>query len=196
VVFFGEHLDGGEVRCETGTLKFASLLFEVSFGHQDETVAGGEVGEGRGYVGEEFDLLVGDGLSEAFDAAMLLFGDGEIGELLEAGGEGAAEAVQAIAVGDDGCVLDAVEVAADLFGGVDVVIEVGDEAGDGALEVDVVFPEGVVGVDEQRLVGRAAKGLAWELIGGLIWEGHMLIIRWFCVAFVTKVRLTCHAWGI
>jgi hypothetical protein len=24
----------------------------------------------------------------------------------------------------------------------------------------------------------------------------MLIIRWFCVAFVTKVRLTCHAWGI
>jgi hypothetical protein len=36
-----------------------------------------------------------------------------------------------------------------------------------------------------------------RLIGsGLIWEGHRLIIRWFWVAFVTKVGLVCHAWGI
>jgi hypothetical protein len=48
------------------------------------------------------------------------------------------------------------------------VIEVGDEAGDGALEVDVVLPEGVVGVDEQGLVGRSADGLAWELSSGWI----------------------------
>ena len=59
---------------------------------------------------------------------------------------------------------------ADLFGGMDAVIEVGDEAGDGALEVDVVLPEGVVGVDEQGLIGRAAaEGLVLELLGGLIW---------------------------
>jgi hypothetical protein len=39
--------------------------------------------------------------------------------------------------------------------------------------------------------------LSRRLIGsGLIWEGHRLIIRWFWVAFVTKVRLLCHAWGI
>jgi hypothetical protein len=67
--------------------------------------------------------------------------------------------VQAVAVGEDGGVLDAVEVAADLFGGVDAVIEVGDEAGDGVLEVDVVLPEGIIGVDEQSLVGGAAEGL-------------------------------------
>jgi hypothetical protein len=70
-------------------------------------------------------------------------------------------------------------VAADLFGGVDAVIEVGDEAGDGALEVDVVFPQGVVGVDEQGLIGRATEGLVWELIGGLTGDGHRLIIRGF-----------------
>ena len=68
-------------------------------------------------------------------------------------------------MGEDGGVLDTVEVAADLFGGVDAVIEVGDEAGDGALEVDVVFPERVVGVDEQSLIGCAASGLAWKLSG-------------------------------
>ena len=196
MVFFGQDLDGGEVGCETGALELAGLLFEVSLGDEDETVAGGEVGEGRGYVGVEFDLLIGDGLGEAFDAAVLFFGERDVGELLEAGDERAAEAMQAVAVGEDGRVLDTVEVAADLFGGVDAVIEVGDEAGDGALEVDVVFPERVVGVDEQSLVGRAAERLAWELMGGLIWGGHPLIIRWFWVAFVTKVRPVCHAWGI
>ena len=37
-----------------------------------------------------------------------------------------------------------------------MVIEVADEGGDGALEVDVVFPERVVGVDEQGLAWREA----------------------------------------
>jgi hypothetical protein len=63
---------------------------------------------------------------------------------------------------------------------VDAVIEVGDEAGDGALEVDVVFPEGVVGVDEQGLPGCATEGLVGELVrSGLIREDHILIIRRF-----------------
>jgi hypothetical protein len=54
-------------------------------------------------------------------------------------------------VGEDGLALDLVELEADLVGGIFVVIEAGDEGGDGALEVDVVFPEGVVGVEEQGL---------------------------------------------
>jgi len=196
VVLFGEDLDGGEVGGEAGALELSGLLFGVSFGDEDEAVAGGEVGESGGYVGEEFDLLVCDGLGEAFDAEMLLFGEWGIGELLEAEDEGAAEAVQTVAVGEDGCVFDAIEVAADLFGGVDAVIEVGDEAGDGALEVDVVLPEGVIGVDEQGLVGGAAEGLGGRVLSGLIGGVHLLIIRWFRVDFVTKVRLVCHPWGI
>ena len=43
-------------------------------------------------------------------------------------------------MGEDSGVLNLVEVAADLFGGVDAMVEVGDEAGDRALEVDVVLP--------------------------------------------------------
>ena len=45
---------------------------------------------------------------------------------------------------------------ADFLGRVDAVVEVGDERGDGALEVDVVLPQRVVGVEEQGLVGGVA----------------------------------------
>ena len=38
---------------------------------------------------------------------------------------------------------------------VDAVVEVGDKAGDRTLEVDVVLPQGVIGVDEQSLVSGA-----------------------------------------
>jgi hypothetical protein len=47
----------------------------------------------------------------------------------------------------DGGVFAGVEMLADLGGGVGAVIEEGDKGGDGLLEVDVVFPEGVVGVE-------------------------------------------------
>lgn len=158
VVFFGEDFDSREVRGEAGALEFDGLFFGISLGDHDEAMAGGEFGQGRGDAGEEFDVVVGDGLGEARDAAMLLFGEGGVAELLETGDEGAAEAVKTIAVGEDGVVLDAVEVATNLFGGVDAVVEITDEACDRALEVDVVLPEGVVGVDEQRLAGWAAEG--------------------------------------
>ena len=77
---------------------------------------------------------------------MLLVGDGIVGELLEAGDERAAKALQTVAVGENGVMFDAVEMAADLFGGVDTVIKVRDEARYRTLEVDVVLPESVVGV--------------------------------------------------
>jgi len=93
-----------------------------------------------------------------------------------------AEAVEAVAVPGDGGALDGVEVFADLFGGVDAVIEIGDERGDGAFEVDVVLPEGVVGVDEKGLregtgdgreghggsgcaLGHVARGLIDDFVG-------------------------------
>ncbi len=163
----------GEVAGRGRNDGVCGLLFEVAFGDEDEAMAGGEVGESFFDFGEEFDLLLGDGLGEGFDAAVFLFSDGLVGELLEAGDEGSAEAVETIAVGEDGGLLNGIEVAADLFGSVDAVVEVRDEAGDGALEVDVVFPEGVVSVDEQGLIGRLAEGLTQRLGRG----GHRLIIK-------------------
>ena len=139
-VLFGEDFDGREVGGETGAAELVRLLIGVALGDQDEAVTGGEVGEGCGDVGQELDLLVGDGLGEADDAFVLFGGEGCVGELLETGDERLAEAVETVALSGDGGVLDAVEVVADLFGAVNAVVEVGDERGDGALEVDVVLP--------------------------------------------------------
>ena len=174
-VFFGEDLDGGEVAGEAGAAELVLLLVGVALGDEDDAVAGGEFGEGGGDAGEEFDLLVGDGLGEADDAVALLGGEGAVGELLEAHDEGMTEAVEAVAAGLDGGVLDAVEVVADLLIGVDAMVEVGDEGGDGALEVDVVLPEGVVRVDEEGLAVGAAGWRGWGahgLIIGVAREGR------------------------
>ena len=56
-------------------------------------------------------------------------------------------------MGEDGFALHGVEGLAHLGRRILVVVQIADEGGDGALEVDVVFPERIVGVDEQRLSG-------------------------------------------
>ena len=155
---FGEDFHLGKMGFEAGAAELIALLEFVALGDEDAAVAFGEGRDGSGDAGEEFDLLVGDGLGEAGDAGAFVFGDGLVGELLEAGDEGFAEALEAVALGLDGGVLDAVEVLADFFGGVDAVVEVGDERSDGALEVDVVLPERVVGVEEEGLAGGEAWG--------------------------------------
>ena len=84
--------------------------------------------------------------------------DGGFAELLEAGDEGFAKALQAVTLRLDGGALDAVEMLADLLRRVHAVVEVGDERGDRALEVNVVLPQRVVGIEQEGLSGRLAKG--------------------------------------
>jgi len=66
----------------------------------------------------------------------------------------------------DGGTLAEVEVLANFFVGVDTMIEIGDEGGDGALKVDVVLPERVVGVEEKCLLLEFCERL-----------GHIQIIK-------------------
>ena len=156
----------------------------------------GEVGESWGDIRKEFDLLVGDGLGEALDAAVFLRCEWDVGELLETCDKRATKAVETVAVGVDGGVLDAVEVVTDFFRSVDAMIEVGDEAGDGPLEVDVVFPEGVVSVDKQSLVGGMAQLLIRTLVCGMIWRFHMLIIKAADGRQLPQWADGCHTWGM
>ena len=148
LALFGDDLYGGEVGGEAGAHELVGLLLWIALGDENEAVAFGEFCKGVFDGGEGLDLLLGDGLGEAGDAAVLLGGKRRIGELLEAVDEGAAEALQTVAVGRDGGVLAVVQVLADFLGSVDAVVEVGDERSDGPLEVDVVLPEGVVCVEE------------------------------------------------
>ena len=53
----------------------------------------------------------------------------------------------------DGRPLHRVEVRTDLLGRVDPVVEISDEGRDGAFEVDIVFPKGIVRVEQQCLPG-------------------------------------------
>ena len=57
-------------------MQLVCLFGLISFGDQNETMTSGEFAERGGDVGEKLDLLRGDGLGEAFDAAVLVFGHG------------------------------------------------------------------------------------------------------------------------
>jgi hypothetical protein len=65
-------------------------------------------------------------------------------------------------------VLATVQVLPNLSGSVSLMVKVRDEGGDGALEIDVVLPECVVGVDEE--------GLAWAITSELERYRHISII--------------------
>lgn len=140
VVLFRENFDSREVRGKAGATKLVCLLGVVALGDKNEPMTRGKIGQSFGHMRKKFDLLIGDGLGEAGDAIVLLRCDGPIGELLETGDEGAAEAMQTVAMGHDIGSFNAVETLADLLGVVDMMIEIGDEGGDGLLEVDVVLP--------------------------------------------------------
>jgi hypothetical protein len=155
-MFFRQDLYRREVGGKTGAMQLVGLLRLVSFGDKDEAMTIGKFAERRRYIREEFDLVFGDGLSEAFDAVMLFFSHRGVAELLEACDQRFMKAVKSVAMGANGVVLDSIEVTSNLFSGVDAMIEIGDETGDRALEVDVVFPKGVVCINEEGLIIRTA----------------------------------------
>ncbi len=152
---------------EARAVELAGLFLRVAFGHQDEPVTRGQIRQCLGDAGKKLDLVVGDRIGEAVEAAVLLVGDGGAGELFEAIDQRAAEAAKTVTVGSDGGVLAVVQMLANLDWSVDLVVEVGDERGDGALEVDIVLPECVVGVDQESVTGRA-EGRLREIFHGSI----------------------------
>ena len=124
-----------------------------------------QFGERLDNARKELDLLGGDRLGEGNDAGVFFGSNFCVGELLETGDKRAAKALEAVAVLGDGCVFAQVESFADLLVSMDAVIQIGDEGGDGALEVNVVLPERVVGVEEKGL-------LYWRLGKGVIGDGR------------------------
>jgi hypothetical protein len=85
---------------------------------------------------------------EADDLPMKFGGNRNWAEPFESVDQGMGEAVESVSVLDDAFPLNVVENFADLLGRKLVVIQEFDETGNGALEVNVVLPERVVGVDE------------------------------------------------
>src|SRR5579864_3137158 len=112
-----------------------------------------EVLQSVGNFRKKLDVVILDDPRKA-EHLLVQFGRyGKRAQPLKGVDQGVGEAVQAVAVLDDAFTLDVVEDFAHLLGSEFVMIQERDEPGDGALEVDVVFPEGVVGVDEESLGG-------------------------------------------
>src|SRR5580658_10958335 len=76
-------------------------------------------------------------------------------EPLKCGDQRMREAMQAVAVFRNAFPLHVVEHGAHLLGRKLVMIEKGNEARDRPLEINVVFPQRVVGVDEEGLGGQS-----------------------------------------
>ncbi len=68
-IFFGDDLNGGKVGRKPGARKFIGLLGVVAFGHQDELVASGEIGQRLCDAGQQLDLLLGDRAAQIRECA-------------------------------------------------------------------------------------------------------------------------------
>jgi hypothetical protein len=101
--------------------------------------------------GKELNVVVLDDACESEDLFVKLGGDRYRAEAFECIDKSVGKAVEAVSVLHDAFALDIIEHLADLLRRELVVVKERNETGDRALEVDVVLPEGVVGVDEEGL---------------------------------------------
>src|SRR5579872_4927104 len=102
-------------------------------------------------VRQELDRVVLDTMREAHDLRMRFRRNRGRAEPLKSSYKRMSKTVQAVSVSDDALALNVIEDFANLFGLKLVMIQERDEARDGALEIDVVLPQRIVGVDEESL---------------------------------------------
>ena len=108
-----------------------------------------------GHFRNNLQRTVGNGVRKALNLSVQVRRDRPHAEPFECVDQRVREAVQTITVSYDALALHIIEHFADLLGRKLVVIQKRNELGDGPFKVDVVFPERVVGVDQQGLGGQA-----------------------------------------
>jgi hypothetical protein len=152
-VLFGDDFDGFEMSLQAGFFHLSGLFSGFALGEQDEPVMAGEVGEGFGDAVHD----VGRGvfnLRDEIGDPLDHFAFGSVASKLHVSFfEGPAEAADAVTVLADIAALGFIEDVAAVFGRVAERVELGNEGLDGGLKENVVFPEGIVGVDEEGLAG-------------------------------------------
>jgi hypothetical protein len=111
-------------------------------------------------VGQEFDRLLRNRAGKSFNLCMQFGRDWIDAEAFECIYERVSKAVQAVAMLYDALPLHVIQDFPYLLWRKFVMIQERNEARDGAFEVDVVFPEGVVGIDQQSLgaIGDCGNG--------------------------------------
>ena len=171
-VFFVDDFDGLEKALEAGALDFGGLLGGFAFGEKNEAMAFGEIGERFGNAVEDFGWCALE-----VDDAIVNFGKrfalGQmLGELHVGFFERTAEAADAVAVLADIFAFGLVEDVADIGAGESAGFDESDEVLDEVLEENIVFPEGVVGVDEESVASHGRSYFSEATFRG--WGAHFL----------------------
>ena len=108
----------------------------------------GEVGQRLGHLGQNLHGMLGDGVGKAADGLVQRGRQRLNRQPLETSHQRQREAMHAIAVSANVFALHVVQHLAHLVGRVLMMIEERNEVGDRPLEVNIVLPERVVGVDQ------------------------------------------------
>src|SRR5271163_1162817 len=156
-ILFQHDFDRIEVRLESRALHFACLLCGLALRQKYQAVMLREIGKRFGHAiknvrwrGFEFDGHPLDFLNH-FPAR------GVSRELQIRIFERAAKTSHAIAVLPDVSPLSFVQNMANVFAGVAEVFELADEVLNRLLEENIIFPERVIGVDQQRVSGHSTS---------------------------------------
>jgi hypothetical protein len=156
-IFLGDNLDRGKIFLQAGALDLSRLLGDRSLGHQDQPMALRQVLQRLQHFRQQLHRMIGDAMRKAIDLRVQLRRHRLRAQTFKRSDQRMRKAVQSVPVFHNALALHVVEHSAHLLGRKLVVIQKRDEARDRPLEINIVLPQRIVGVDEKGL-GRQAFG--------------------------------------
>src|SRR5437879_6441627 len=140
-----------EVLLQTGALDFSSLLRNCALGHQNQVMSLGKIAQRFRDSWNDLDGMLGNGMSKAIDGFVQRRSERLDRQALEGIDQSVSKTVQPIPMLEDALTLDVVQDCKYLLRRLLVMIQERDEVRDRPLEVDIVLPERVVGINEEML---------------------------------------------
>ena len=165
-VFFVDDFDGFEKALQAGALDFCGLFGRFTFGEENQAVAFGE-------IGERFRDPIEDFWWRAFEVhdTVMNFGEGfalglMLGELHVGFFQGAAEAADAVAILAYVLALGFVEDVANVGSREAARLDESNEIFDQFFEEDVVFPEGIIRINEKGIASHGRSYFSRSFLQG------------------------------
>src|SRR5579859_563502 len=151
-ILLGDDFHRGKVLLQAGAFNLRYLLGVRPLCHDDQVViAAREVLERFGNAGDDLHRMLGDAEGKRADALAQLRREWLYAETLKGTAQRVGEAIEPVSMREDRFAFDLIEALAHLLRRELVMVQKGNEVGNRPLEVDVVLPERIIGVDEQRL---------------------------------------------
>src|SRR5260370_4055841 len=140
----------------------------------------------------DLDRMLGDGAGESMNGLVQRGGERLDRKALEGHNQGLQKAVQVVSMLADSFVLYFIEFFPDLFRRELVMIEKRDEICDSPLKIDVVFPECVVGINEQGLWfgERHAKSMINRKLATILAMNKLTVIGLLLLSIATATAQT------